>query len=233
MAKGQILKIIYWLVASVLIAILLENSIPNFWNAWLIALFFLPAALIVKFGMEKLKPLKGFKKVSRYFLIAVISLYWGYLAVTVAYWYFLELKSDSLEKILINPIFIWVIIGFFVLLEYKIFKRPDNEEIKTITIYSNRKKTTIKIDNLAYIESRADFTLALLIDGSEYKNSCRISEWEQKLNGFLRIHRSFLVNPDFSTLNGNELVVNAQWYLPISRSYKQRVEDYFNDNNIS
>ena len=229
MTKYQNLNILYWLIASVLIAILLQNSIPDFWNAWLIALFFLPAALIVKFGIEKSQPLKGFKKLIRFFLISVLSLYWGYVAVSVAYWYFLELKSDSLEKILINPIFIWVIIGFFVLLEYVIFKKSKDEEIKMITIYSNRKKTTININNLAYIESRADFTLAKLVDGSEYKNTCRISEWEQKLNGFIRIHRSFLVNPDVSTINGNEVVVNAQWNLPISRTYKPKVLEYFNN----
>lgn len=228
MKQRQILNIVYWLMASVLIAILLQNSIPDFWNAWLISLFFLPAALIVKFGIERFQPLKGFKKALRYFLIAVVSLYWGYLAVTVAYWYFLELKSDSLEKILINPIFIWIIVGFFVLLEFMIFKKSMEEEMKTITIYSNRKKTTIKINNLAYIESRADFTLAILMDGSEYKNTSRISEWEQKLNGFVRIHRSFLVNSDVSTINGNEVVVNAKWSLPISRSYKQKVLDNFN-----
>jgi LytTr DNA-binding domain len=230
MTKHQFFKIIYWIMVSVMIAILLQNSIPYFWNAWLIALFFLPAALIVKFGIDKTRSLNGFKKLVRYFFIAVISLYWGYVAVTVAYWYFLELKADSLEKILINPLFIWVIIGFFVLLEYIIFKGPNKGENKTITIYSDRKRTTIKINNLAYIESRADFTLAILIDGSEYKNTIRISEWEQKLNGFLRVHRSFLVNPDFSTINGNVVIVNAQWHLPISRSYKQKVMDYFNNS---
>lgn len=228
MSKQYILNITYWLIASLLIAILLQNSIPYFWNAWLTALFFLPGSLIVKFGIERVKPLKGLKKILRYVLIAVVSLYWGYIAVIVAYWYFLELKSDSIEKILINPIFIWVIIGFLVLLDHFIFKKPNNQEINTITIYSNRKKTTININNLAFIESRAEFTVAKLIDGSEYKNSFRISEWEQKLNGFIRIHRSFLVNPKISTINGNEIVVNAQWYLPISRSYKLKVLEYFN-----
>jgi len=228
MTKKQFYKIIYWIIASVLIAILLQSSIPYFWNAWLIALFFLPAALIVKFGIDIIKPLKGFRKLLRYFFIAVISLYWGYVAIIAAYWYFLSLKADSLEKILINPLFIWIIIGFFVLLEHIVFKTSNKEENKTVTIYSNRKRATIKISNLAYIESRANFTLAFLIDGSEYKNMIRISEWEQKLKGFIRIHRSFLINPDFSTIKGNEVIIDAKWHLPISRSYKQRVFDYFN-----
>lgn len=144
MIKHQFLKTLYWLIASVLIAFLLQNSIPYFWNAWLIALFFLPAAFIVKYGIEKTKLLKGLKKWVRYLLIAVTSLYWGYIAVTAAYWFFLELKADALEKILINPIFIWMMIGFFVLFETILFKKVKTVNNETISIYSDRKKQYFK-----------------------------------------------------------------------------------------
>ena len=80
---------------------------------------------------------------------------------------------------------------------------------------------------MTYIESRGNFTLAVLLDGSHYKNTIRISEWEQKLDKFIRIHRSFLVNPDISVLNGNEVIVNSEINLPVSRSYKEKVTDYF------
>ncbi|MEL0455103.1 LytTR family DNA-binding domain-containing protein [Flavobacteriaceae bacterium SZ-1-7] len=230
MIKGQIFKLIYWVTASFLIAFLLQNSIPFFWDAWLIALFLLPAAFIVKFGIAKTKHFKGVKKWLRYLFLAVISLYWGYVAITITYWYFLELKADALEKILINPFFIWMIIGFFILLEYILFKKSDSAVKETISIYSDRKRTIIQVSNLAYVESRGDFTLAVLKDGSQYKNNIKISEWEQKLNSFVRIHRSFLVNPDLATLNGNEIVINAECSLPISRSYKKQVEAYFKNS---
>ena len=210
-----------------MLAMLLQNSIPNFWNAWLIALFFLPAAFIVKIGVEKIKPFKGFKKWLRYFFIALVSLFWGYMAIVLAYWYFLELKADSVESTLINPVFIWIVIGFFILFERVIFKQAKTTTKETISIFSDRKKTIIKIDNLAYIESIGNFTLAVLLDGSHYKNTIRISEWEQKLDKFIRIHRSFLVNPDISVLNGNEVIVNSEINLPVSRSYKEKVTDYF------
>lgn len=227
MMSYQFLKIFYWLIASVLIAFLLQNSIPYFWDAWLIALFFLPAAFIVKYGVEKTKLLKGLKKWLRYLLIAVTSLYWGYIAVTVAYWFFLELKADALEKILINPIFIWMMIGFFVLFETILFKKVKTVNNETISIYSDRKKTVFQINNIAYIESRGDFTMVVLKDGSQFKNTIKISEWEDKLKNFLRIHRSFLVNPDIATLSGSEIVIDENNALPISRSYKKKVEDYF------
>ncbi|CAH8281398.1 conserved membrane hypothetical protein [Mariniflexile fucanivorans] len=227
MNKSQIYNILYWVIASFLLAILLQNSIPNFWNAWLIALFFLPIAFFIKYGIQKTKLLKGFKKWNRYFFIAIISLFWGYVAIVLAYWYFLELKANSIESTLVNPIFIWIIIGFFILLEQAVFKKNKQIDKETITIFSDRKKTIITIANLAYIESRGDFTLAVLLDGSQYKNTIRITEWELKLDTFIRIHRSFLVNPNEATLNGNEIIINKAWNLPISRSYKQQVMAYF------
>ncbi|WP_370477586.1 hypothetical protein [Tamlana flava] len=140
MSKGQIFKVIYWITASFLIAFLLQNSIPFFWDAWLIALFLLPAAFIVKFGIAKTKPFTGVKKWLRYLFLSLISLNWGYVAITITYWYFLELKADALEKILINPFFIWMIIGFFILLEYILFKKSNSIAKETIPIYSDRKK---------------------------------------------------------------------------------------------
>ena len=163
----------------------------------------------------------------RFFFLAVISLYWGYIAITIAYWYFLELKGGSLDKIVINPIFIWLIIGFFVLLDYVLFKSFKQTEDTVVTIYSNRKKTIIQIKNIAYIESKGDFTLVWLQDGSQLKNAIKISEWQHRLTHFRRIHRSFLINTDFATMQGNEVLINAQWKLPISRSYKKEVLAYF------
>lgn len=227
MNKNHLFKILYWLIASISLALLLQNSIPVFWNAWLIALFLLPAAFILKYGIEKTKSLDGFKKWIRYFFLAIMSLYWGYIAIIIAYWYFLELKSDSIEKILINPIFIWVIIGFFALLEFVLFKKANQSQASVVSIYSNRKKTIIQIKNIAYVESRSNFTLVILKDGSEYKNIIKISEWENRLENFLRIHRSFLVNTNLTTLNGNAVIVNAEWTLPISRSYKKEVLEHF------
>lgn len=227
MFKNQLIKIIYWVLASLLIAFLIQNSIPLFWHAWLIALFLLPLAFVVKMGIEKIKHFKGIKKWLRSFLLAVISLYWGYIAIAIAYWYFLELKSDTLEGILINPIFIWIIIGFFVLLEYVLFKKTSEERAKSVSIYSERKKTVLEIHKIAYIESRDNYTMAILKDGSQYKNAIKISEWEFKLNDFLRIHRSFLVNPEWSIIKGNDIIVNGEIVLPISRSYKKKIEAYY------
>ncbi len=182
---------------------------------------------MVKFGAEKIKNFKGYKKWLRYFFLAVASLYWAYIAITIAYWYFLELNSESLDKVIINPVFLWIVMGFFLLLEGVLFKKTKKAKPEVVSIYSNRKKTLIQISNIAYIESRGDFTLVILKDGSQLKNSVKISDWENKLGRFLRIHRSFLVSPNDAILKGNNIIVNGQWELPVSRSYKKKVEGYF------
>ncbi len=227
MTKKQIIKLLYWFLASVLIAFLLQNSIPEFWSAWLIALFLLPIALVVKYSLKKTEKFKGFKRWLRYFFLTIISLYWGYLAIAIAYWYFLELNAEHLDKVLINPVFIWILIGFFVLLDFVLFKKHYQKQSETISIYSNRKRTSIRIDNIAFVESRGDFTIVNLKDGSQLKTSIKISDWTKRLDDFLRIHRSFLINTDVSTFKGNEILVNGKWILPISRGYKQNVMAFF------
>jgi len=209
------------------IAILFLKSFGGLLEAWLVALFLLTAAIFVKYSYQRIAHLKGFKKGLRIFLIALVSLYWSYVAITIAYWYLIELKGGVIDQMIVNPLFIWMIIGFFVLLEYRIFRKPFTKIKETVTIYSNRKKTVLRIDSIGYIESRSDFTIAILLDGKEYKNNTPISDWEKMLDSFVRIHRSFLVNPKKLTLNGNEAVVNSTWNLPISRKYKQRVIEQF------
>lgn len=147
----------------------------------------------------------------------------------IAYWYFLELNAAGFDHVLINPIFIWITIGFFLLLEQLLFKgwHAKQEAASTVTIYSERKKTVLEKNKKAYIESRGYFTLVMMNDGHEMKNNVRISEWEMTLDEFLRIHRSFLVNPKLAILKGNEVIINSEWTLPISRSYKTKVLAYF------
>ncbi|MBT8394809.1 MAG: LytTR family transcriptional regulator [Flavobacteriaceae bacterium] len=227
MTRDHIYKLVYWIIASFLIAFLLLNSLPGFWNTWLVALLFLVAVLIVKYGIEKVRSLGNVKRYLRYFLLAIVSLYWVYLSISLAYWYILELNSSSLEQIIINPVFIWIVIGFFVGVEYLLFRKKEKPDLENVTIYSNRKKTILVVENIAYIESRGYFTIAVLFDGSEYKNQVNISSWDNKLTNFIRVHRSFLVNPTNSVFQGDEIIINSEWKIPVSRGYKQKVLKVF------
>ncbi|NND51640.1 MAG: LytTR family transcriptional regulator [Flavobacteriaceae bacterium] len=231
MTRTDLFKIGYWLSGSIAIAILFLKTFDGFFEAWLIALFLLTAAIFVKYSYEMIRHLRGFRKWLRLILIALVSLYWSYIAIAIAYWYLLELKGGVIEELMINPIFIWMIIGFLVLLEFQIFRKTNKKVNETISIYSNRKKIVLQVDSIAYIESRSDFTIAVLLDGETYKNNTTISDWSKKLDHFIRIHRAFLVNPESMVIKGNEILVNSTWNLPMSRKYKAEVINKFQNKN--
>jgi len=92
------------------------------------------------------------------------------------------------------------------------------------TIRSNRQTAKIQFDDLLYIESLGDYIEIHLQDGSEVSSKEKISHMEHTLpDGFLRIHRSFIVNRDKISSFSREHVMMGEKELPISRSYKQVV----------
>ena len=61
-------------------------------------------------------------------------------------------------------------------------------------------------------------------DGQAYRNRNGITQWENLLgDGFLRIHRAFLVNVAESVLSSTDTVEITGKVLPVSRKYKDSV----------
>ncbi len=228
MLTKHLLKILYWFGFTLMIAFLFKSSFHKFWQAWITATMLLPSVVVVKYGLEQgSKQKSAFSRGVLLFFYGILCLYLSYMAILAAYWYFLELDSQAFNFMIVNPVFIWISIGFFVFLEQLVFKTPVEEESKTVTIFSERKKTVLQIDQITYVESRGDFTVAHLDTGESFKNSVKISQWEQRLPEFLRIHRSFLVNPHKAALHGSQVRVGIDEDLPVSRGYKTRVEAFF------
>jgi hypothetical protein len=228
MQLKQIYRAAYWFGFTVLMAALMASSYPTFFKAWITALFFLPSVVALQYGWERsMEADPGPRRVIRVIFWALLTVYLSYMALLGSYWYFLELQPDQFDLTLVNPVFIWTTLGFFVGLEWFLFKKGPPKESESITIFSNRKKTVLEINRIAYVESRGDFTVAFLSDGSEYKNNVKITQWQERLDGFLRIHRSFLVNPEMAVLHGSAVTVNGKWELPVSRGHKKKVDDFF------
>jgi len=92
------------------------------------------------------------------------------------------------------------------------------------TVRSNRQTSNIKFDELLYLESLGDYVEFHLESGSTISSKEKISHMETRLpEGFLRIHRSFIVNRSRITSFSREYVMMGEKELPISRSYKQKV----------
>jgi hypothetical protein len=228
MQKTHLYKSLYWLCFSLLIAFMFRSSFHRFWQAWITASMLLPSVVIMKYGLERSKKEKHrVKRGILLFFYGMLCLYISYMSILGAYWYFLELDAEAFNFMIVNPIFIWVSIGFFIFLEKWIFSGKQKEEPATVTIFSERRKTMLQIDQITFVESRGDFTVAHLDSGESFKNSVKISQWERRLPAFLRIHRSFLVNPQKATLHGSTIRVGNDEDLPVSRSYKTKVDTFF------
>lgn len=92
------------------------------------------------------------------------------------------------------------------------------------TVRSNRQTSRIRFDELLYIESLADYIQFHLENGTQVTSKEKISHMEKYLpDGFLRIHRSFIVNRSKISTFSREYVIIGEKELPISRSYKQEV----------
>lgn len=92
------------------------------------------------------------------------------------------------------------------------------------TVRSNRQTSNIKFDELLYLESLGDYIEFHLENGTVISSKEKISHMERELpEGFLRIHRSYIVNRSKISSFSRENVMVGDLELPISRSYKQDV----------
>lgn len=92
------------------------------------------------------------------------------------------------------------------------------------TVRSNRQTSRIKFDELLYLESLGDYIEFHLVNGTVISSKEKISHMEDSLpDGFLRIHRSFIVNRSMITSFAMDHVMMGNKELPVSRSYKNKV----------
>ena len=126
-----------------------------------------------------------------------------------------------------NPVFIAAILALLAYGHYLLEKWLERRFPSTlpITFNSEHRKITLKKDDILYVESRDSEVWIVARDGQTYRNRNGITQWENLLgDGFLRIHRAFLVNVTASVLSSPETVNLGETQLPVSRKYKENVK---------
>ena len=194
-----LLRIAYWPLAITILAVILVSLDYSLAQAVLIALMFCPCALVLEFWMPKArKPMDKF-----YLSLAVMT--------SVA---FLGLILTTLS---IGDYF-WA----------KWISKRLKAKGRTITFYSERKSVTLPLTEIAYVESNDTEVRIVTLSGESYRNRTGIGQWENLLGEeFLRIHRSYLVNVNSTSLISPDLVSAAGRELPVSRKYKETVHFEF------
>ncbi|GGG50768.1 LytR/AlgR family response regulator transcription factor [Epilithonimonas arachidiradicis] len=104
-----------------------------------------------------------------------------------------------------------------------------NEQVEDfIIVKSNGLNRKIILSDLLYFESQGNDVKIILENEEKIVTKNKITDLENSLadKGFVRIHRSFLINSKYVTaFNNNEIILN-KYNLPVGRSHKKEFEDF-------
>ena len=224
------LRIGYWLFAVALLAAILVSLDYTLSQAVLIGLVFCPCALALEYLMPKAqKPLdKVYLSLAVLFSIILIILLLHQYVWTTLTQYGVHQPQKSVSPMLINPAFLGLILTALSIGDYywaKWISRRFKAGDRSITFFSERRSVTLPLADILYIESNDTEVRIVTASGESYRNKTGISQWENLLGeGFLRIHRSYLVRNDAATLTSADTVSVGKVQLPVSRKYRDRVQ---------
>lgn len=222
-------RIAYWIVSLALIAVILVSLNYTLSQAVLIGLVFLPCALALEYFLPKAGSLLNKIWLCLSVLVIVIllillihRLLWSPF-MTSEVWRMLDI-----QPVLMNPAFLGLIVTALALGDNgwrKWLDRKWPSVPRQISFFSDRKTVTLPVDSIAYIESNDTEVRIVTSDGTSYRNKTGITQWENLLGeGFLRIHRSYLVNRSRITEVGTESLKLGRTELPVSRKYRKTLE---------
>ena len=228
-------RIAYWLAAVALQATILTSLDYTLAQAILIGLTFCPCALALEFLMPKAK-----KPMDKVYLSLAVLLGVFVLILILHYFVWAPLvdgirSAKDVAPMLINPTFLGLILTMLAIGDYfwaKWLSKRFKPKNRTITFFSDRRSVTLPVSDIAYIESNDTEVRIVTVSGESHRNKTGISQWENLLgDGFLRIHRSYLVNTGLMTVTSPDTVTVGDVQLPVSRKYKETVHEYASERN--
>ena len=91
---------------------------------------------------------------------------------------------------------------------------------------------TLLQDEIRYVESNDTEVWINATESRRFRNKTPISQWENLLGeGFMRVHRSYLVNVDYIDGAERDVVILGEDEIPVSRKYKDNVMQYLEEKN--
>ncbi len=228
-------RIAYWVLALALVAAILVSLDYSLVQAIFMGLVFGPCALALEFLMPKAR-----KPMDKVYLSLAVLVSVVLLIIILHFCVWSSFSSDGgyrdikdIPPMLINPAFLGLILMSLAIGDYFWAKWLDarfRTEDRNITFFSDRKSVTLPLTDIAYIESNDTEVRIVTAYGESYRNKTGITQWENLLGqGFIRIHRSYLVNVTSARLSSPDTVTVGDARLPVSRKYKESVTSALND----
>ena len=102
-------------------------------------------------------------------------------------------------------------------------------------VKSDYKLVRVALDDILYIEGLKDYIRIYLQDGTKIMSLMNMKKLEDYLPRpeFLRTHRSYIVHMSKAEAIERFRIVCGDQYLPISDSYKEDVQQYFDSHTLS
>ena len=221
-------NIIYWTCVVLLLSGLFMSTSANYSSALLLALATLPGVMFAKFFINDISFKKRWMGIYHLICLAMIVLLIEYLSIMLADLYLINTIIDNSAGFIFNPLFIWLMaiafISLEILLENKINLESEEEISRFIEFTSERKKISLEIDTITFIESCDDEVWVRTPSEISYRTKMNISNWELTLDSrFIRIHRSYLVNRAHITKITPTKIWIGNKSLEVSRKYRDKV----------
>lgn len=216
----------YWVAAVLILASVLAGFDYSFERALFIATAMLPGMFCAKFFLPEAC------RAPRRRAVAVVAVSLGilvveWLAMLLAHrytqitpWY----EDLSFPMLFFNPFFLLLLLTAIVIPETLLSRYFDRLLPRTerIAFVSDRRRVTLELARIAYIESNDSEVLLHTLDGAVFRTKTRISQWERLLDDrFVRIHRAYIVNAEHvvSVMGGQAVVAGRTFDL--SRKYRE------------
>lgn len=238
--------VLFWLVVTGILTLIFGRSWGNGTNAFFFISMLLPVVMGTSYIFNYyLVPRFLFKRkyfffTLYFFYLVIISLYFQMIVLFLSFAYlanfsFSEMQLGSSDVILLAIImYLVVFVGSFVVMLQQLADRQteidgykdeaQKRKNAVLELLSNRQLVRIPFDEITYIESLSDYIKVHTEHGKSVTSKEKISAVVEKLPaGFLRIHRSFVVNTQkISRFTASEVEINGI-ELNIGRTYKKEV----------
>jgi DNA-binding LytR/AlgR family response regulator len=129
-----------------------------------------------------------------------------------------------------NPVFIGLLLAAVLIPERLLDRwiKARLPRMETVSFISERRKVTLPVGELLYVESNDTEVFLHTADGGLYPTRTRISQWERLLDDrFIRIHRAWLVNAERVSRVTMTDVTIERVTLEVSRKYRNAVAERF------
>ena len=231
----KVLSISFWFAAILLVAAVMTSLRYRFAESVFIGTLFLPGALAVKYFYPKVSFADRASGIKDTAFITIGIILGEIMLFLMAHYVLQVMRDDSwnfyawpdLPDLLLNPVFIAIMISSLAVGNYffeKWLEKRYPSEKKPVTFLSERKPVSLMAYEILFVESNDAVTTVVATEDRHFRNKTPISQWEAILGeGFIRIHRAYLVNGTHIESTDKDSVLVGGCELPVSRKYLKTV----------